>query len=85
MGFNGSGAGIYVWNNAGGTALKLTNSIVRNNSTIGQGHMHGGGIFNGSSNSIVSDVEFYGNYATGVGGGLYDGNSMLVTNCLFRI
>jgi hypothetical protein len=80
---NGSGAGIYVWKNAGGTALRLFNSVVNNNSTIDEGHKHGGGIFNSSSNSIISGVEFSNNYASGTGGAISDGNSMLIHNCSF--
>ena len=80
---DGHGSGIYVAGESGPTGLLLSNSIVRNNGNNGSGHQYGGGLQNGSSQTVLRNVTFYNNHSLGVGGAVNDGNSMTIMNCLF--
>ena len=74
------GGGMYSDSN---TSLTMTNVFFSNNSATGD-FSFGGGLFNVSSSTTLTNVTFFGNFASTGGGGMYNGGSRApLTNVIF--
>ncbi|HJM48204.1 MAG TPA: right-handed parallel beta-helix repeat-containing protein, partial [Candidatus Marinimicrobia bacterium] len=78
---DGAGGGIFVEGN--NAQLRLSNSIIRNN-TAGHAEPGGGIQIDGGSGSFIHNVEVHDNFAAGKGGGISSSSVLNITNSVIH-